>query len=236
MIDSFNAIAELASESMPFFLSSLLGPRTTVAGVFHLDVPVLTTSTSPYAPSPLTLLRYLSTTVLTVYSLPQQIAQKAARDKSLVEPGFGLAEGIEGVIVGLGANDIRRGVVVEMDYRRKSGRGVREWFVLQSLSPASRPSGRQSHTKLEPFVRLRDYPPYQASERPMTEQETSRPAHADFESTFNLDLSEKQRQDRDKVVLPYFDAQQAQGGIGEGGRILYQMGVEDDFDDEEDEI
>jgi elongator complex protein 5 len=37
------------------------------------------------------------------------------------------------------------------------------------------------------------------------------------------------------VVLPYFDAQQG-NGPGEGGRILYDMGEEDDFDEEEDEI
>lgn len=37
------------------------------------------------------------------------------------------------------------------------------------------------------------------------------------------------------MVLPYFDAQTEIGG-GEGGRILYEMGREDDFDEEEDEI
>lgn len=41
-------------------------------------------------------------------------------------------------------------------------------------------------------------------------------------------------------MLPYFDAQRGDGegrdGGGGGGRILYDMGVEDDFDDEEDEI
>jgi len=36
-------------------------------------------------------------------------------------------------------------------------------------------------------------------------------------------------------VLPYFDAQKGEGA-GEGGRILYDMGSEDDFDEEEDEI
>jgi elongator complex protein 5 len=52
-----------------------------------------------------------------------------------------------------------------------------------------------------------------------------------------LGLTEKQRRDREGVVLPYFDAQN-ESGVGEGGRILYEMGVEDreDFDDEEDEI
>jgi elongator complex protein 5 len=55
----------------------------------------------------------------------------------------------------------------------------------------------------------------------------------EISTTFKLDLSEREREARDKVVLPYFDAQK---GEGEGGRILYEMGREDDFDEEEDEI
>ena len=54
------------------------------------------------------------------------------------------------------------------------------------------------------------------------------------QATFELGLTEKQRQDRENVILPYFDAQKEEGGVG--GRILYDMGVEDDFDEEEDEI
>ena len=65
-------------------------------------------------------------------------------------------------------------------------------------------------------------------------------------STFKLGLTEKERRDREGVVLPYYDAQRrgrgdiegdaGESGIGEGGRIVYEMGVEDDFDEEEDEI
>jgi elongator complex protein 5 len=55
------------------------------------------------------------------------------------------------------------------------------------------------------------------------------------QSTFSLTLTERQRMEREGVVLPYFDAQMA-GTTGEGGRILYDMGIEDDFDDEEDDI
>lgn len=68
-----------------------------------------------------------------------------------------------------------------------------------------------------------------------------RPAEADRddaeepESTFSLGLTEKQRRDREGIMLPYFDAQ-TDIGAGEGGRILYEMGREDDFDEEEDEI
>ena len=56
--------------------------------------------------------------------------------------------------------------------------------------------------------------------------------------TFSLSLTEQQRRDREGVVLPYFDAQKGGGEPGEGGRILYQMGVEDagDWDSEEDEL
>lgn len=56
-----------------------------------------------------------------------------------------------------------------------------------------------------------------------------------MDATFSLGLTDKQRKDREGVVLPYFDAQ-TDVGSGEGGRILYDMGREDDFDEEEDEI
>lgn len=56
-----------------------------------------------------------------------------------------------------------------------------------------------------------------------------------MDTTFNLGLTDKQRSDREGVVLPYFDAQREEG-MGEGGRILYDMGEEDDFDEEEDEV
>ncbi len=108
----------------------------------------------------------------------------------------------------------------------------------------------------EGFVRLDDYPPYHESEDVALlaageEEEEAGKGRKDgkgrdkgkedgggsgMETTFSLALSQKQRQDREGVVLPYFDAQRWEGGVGEGGRILYQMGAEDDFDDEDDEI
>lgn len=53
--------------------------------------------------------------------------------------------------------------------------------------------------------------------------------------SFDLNLTEKQLKDREGMVAPYTDAQKVDSS-GEGGRILYDMGVEDDFDDDEDEI
>ena len=75
---------------------------------------------------------------------------------------------------------------------------------------------------------LEDHPAYRS-----THESSNVEGQEQVGSTFELGLTEKQRQDREGVVLPYLDAQK---GAGEGGRILYDMGSEDDFDEEEDEI
>lgn len=77
---------------------------------------------------------------------------------------------------------------------------------------------------------LEDHPDY-----PQPKDEGMVEGQVQPDSTFNLVLTEKQKRDREAVVLPYFDAQR-DGGVGAGGRILYDMGAEDDFDEEDDEI
>lgn len=135
----------------------------------------------------------------------------------------------------MGGNE--KGVVVEMEYRRKSGRAVGEWFFLPSPTSATTSISTVSSTGLrrpvqagrETMVLLEDHPLYTKP------AEDGSKGEEDPDSTFNLGLTEKQRKDREGIVLPYFDAQ-GDGQVGEGGRILYDMGEEDDFDDEEDEI
>ncbi|KAI9892400.1 MAG: hypothetical protein M1814_001602 [Vezdaea aestivalis] len=213
VIDSLNTLSTYLGDDLPTFLSSLLRhPRTTLLATYHLDVPHV--ATNAYAPIPLTLLRYLATTILTVHSFAQSLARKEARDRALPEPVFGLAEGKEGVVVGLGAND-PRGVVVEMEHRRKSGRGVGEWFFV----PA------EGEGELEVLSLVPGFEERKSERADKTQEEVS----------FELGLTERQKRDREGVVLPYFDAQ-AEGKRGDGGRILYDMGEEDDFDEEEDEI
>lgn len=196
--------------------------------VYHKDIPLRITPETAHNPPPLALLKYMSTAIITTHSLHHILLQKSARDRSLAEPLFGLEEGVEGMLRGLGSND-PRGIVLEMEYRRKSGRGVREWFFIPSPKRAS-PETAGGKAK-EIVILLEDHPLY----RRVPENETDA-GNADegIDSTFNLSLTERQRQDRERVVLPYFDAQKGEGG--EGGRILYDMGEEDDFDEEEDEI
>ena len=118
-----------------------------------------------------------------------------------------------------------------MEHRRKSGRGVREWLVLHDVS---RRDLKLRYRRLVPgsVTLLEDHPLFQKVNEEDARVQSQR---EDLESTFSLELSERQRKDRENVVLPYFDAQRVEG-VGEGGRILYDMGVEDDFDEEEDEI
>lgn len=138
-----------------------------------------------------------------------------------------------------------REVVVEMEMRRKSGRGVKEVFVLTpgaSAPPVPATSATLPAAKALAGVGsislLDDNPLYASS--PVVLGHEPEAAEEEVQTTFNLGLTEKQRRDREGVVLPYFDAQKEGGalGPGEGGRILYEMGAEDkeDFDDEEDEI
>lgn len=216
-------MAASEAASLPALLSSFITPTTSLLAVYHKDVPTLasTTHNDAYSPSTLTLLKYLATTIFTAHSLHHVLARKAARDRSHAEPVFGLQEGVEGGIQGLGANGVD-GIVLEMEHRRKSGRGVREWYCMAPSTEASSEHSRAALSLLE------DHPSYRPVDKAASADSESR-----TESTFELGLTEKQRQDREGVVLPYFDAQK---GGGDGGRILYDMGSEDDFDEEEDEI
>lgn len=129
--------------------------------------------------------------------------------------------------MGRGANGDGRGMVLEMEYRRKSGRGVEEWFFL----PSERGGGR---IRGEGIGLLVDEEGWRRDEEGEGEGVGVGAGVGVEEATFELGLTEKQRGERERVVLPYFDAQKGKGGGG--GRILYDLGVEDDFDEEEDEI
>ncbi|KAK6361975.1 hypothetical protein TWF730_005680 [Orbilia blumenaviensis] len=246
IIDSTNHLISLSSAgeagsktnmSLSFFLSSILAPSVTVIAAYHTDVPRISqshTGVNAYTPDPLDLLKYLCTTLVTVYSPGHIFAQKRALDKSLPPPNFGLEEGTEGSLASLGSNtgwcetcgtnEKSRGLIYELEHRRMSGRAMSEWFFLLCHAPSKKSKER--------LILLEDHPAY----NPTIELPTSKNEGAveDSDLTFSLGLTAKQKSDREGVVLPYFDAQSEEGGTG--GRILYVPGREDDWDDEEDEI
>ncbi|KAF4462007.1 elongator complex 5 [Fusarium albosuccineum] len=230
VIDSLNALAAAAPQSLASFLSSIITPAVSIVATYHDDVPVvLPRSFSEYEPHPFTVLCHLATAILRLSSLYQEIERQKARNRSVQEPEWGLNEDREGVLVGLGErgkerNESSNGVVIHMELRRRSGRTVSERFILMPPTATTSPAPGK-------VCLLTDHPMFTA---PADSGEMG-DGEEEPESTFNLGLTEKQRKDREGIVLPYFDAQ-TDIGAGEGGRILYEMGREDDFDDEEDEI
>lgn len=223
--------------------------------LYHTDVPLThslprsSSISSEYEPHPLAVLCHLATAVLRVASLHQAVERRRARGRSQQEPEWGLTEGREGVLVGLGgggsSEEKKAGLVLDMELRRKSGRAVAERFVLApgvvaaTITTTTQQQKQAAGSKAEPsrVYLLSDHPAFR-DPGDADQQEAGGEGEGDgeeMETTFNLGLTEKQRRDREGIVLPYFDAQQ-DIGAGEGGRILYEMGREDDFDDEEDEI
>jgi elongator complex protein 5 len=178
---------------------------------------------------------HLATAILRLSSLYQEIERQKARNRSLQEPEWGLREDREGVLKGLTGHmrpEDLNGVLVEMELRRRSGRAVTEKFIL--ARPVNSESGKPALSK---FSHLSEHPIFAGSQDHLDTLAAGIVDNDSIEpqSTFNMGLTEKQRKDREGIVLPYFDAQ-TDIGAGEGGRILYEMGREDDFDDEEDEI
>ncbi|KAF2858605.1 hypothetical protein K470DRAFT_278359 [Piedraia hortae CBS 480.64] len=188
-------------------LTPFLYPNTSLIGVYHTDIP---TPSVPYHPDGLTMLKFLATTIFSVRNFRSVMAFHEARGRRVVPSSFGIEEG-EGVLLSRGANGME--YVLEVESRRKSGREVVEVFWM----------GRGGEVEvLDKILGVRG-------------KEEEKEEVKEDGLTFELGLKEKEKREREGVVLPYYDAQ-ATMGEGRGGRILYDFGVEDDFDEEEDEI
>jgi elongator complex protein 5 len=235
IIDSMYDIAAKNIDTAALFNLVVMKYTSTLVGVYHTDVlPEPSASgVDAYAPQPLELLKFMATSVITCHSLSHVLAAKAARERSLAEPTFGMQSGAEGIVQCLYAND-PSGIVLEAEFRRKSGRPESETYFLRPSrdSDYHRPIQQQIYGTLkQEFVTLLSQHPAYANKDIVGSVAA---ADDEMETSFNLSLTDKQKAAREGVVLPYFDAQKQEGG--EGGRILYDMGEEDDFDEEEDEI
>lgn len=170
-----------------------------------------------------------------MHSIYHILLHKQHKDRSLPAPIWGLEEGIEGVLVGLGSNSTE-GIVLEMEYRRKSGRGVTEWFYLPLADKEVSIAGRNGDGKVkDQVILLEDHPRWRLSEQVRRVEEYDGEGDGMPRTTFELGITERQRKARDEVVLPYLDAQREGGGGG--GAILFTPEKEvDDFDEEDDEL
>ncbi|KAK5993680.1 Protein transport protein sec22 [Cladobotryum mycophilum] len=204
IIDSLNSLASSASQSLAMFLSGMITPVVSVVAVYHTDVPVILPKTfSEYEPHPFALLCHLATAILRLSSLQQEIERQKARNRSVQEPEWGLKEDREGVLIGITEKskpEDQGGVVINMELRRRSGRTISEKFILMPAVTTPKGPGKLGMlTDHSMFARL--------------DAEKDGEGEGEPESTFNLGLTEKQRKDREGIVLPYFDAQTDIGAV-----------------------
>ena len=165
----------------------------------------------PHYPSAQPLLSHISTTVLRVSSFGHYTLKVEADSKALPDP-IEQDRARDGVISTLASNSSHK-MVVALEYRKKSGRTIHERCTLNLTSG-----------KVEPL----DRKPKEVS------RDTS---GLDFGTTFNLGVTQRQKENKEDVVLPHFSAQgiYSGGAVSErGGDIEYTLEAEDDFDDEED--
>jgi hypothetical protein len=115
-------------------------------------------------------------------------------------------------VAALGSNSALQ-IVLALEYRKKSGRTIKERCTLDIHSGN---------------ITILD----------VNMVEGHAPSGIDFGTTFNLGITGRQKESKDSVVLPHFSAQ-AHPSVGanpseSAAEIEYTLDAEDDFDDEED--
>jgi len=118
----------------------------------------------------------------------------------------------EGVVSPFGANSPQR-LIVSLEYKKKSGRTISEKCILNLLSSRLDPLGTDPSVASQAASGL------------------------DFGTTFNLGMTQRQKENKEDIILPHFSAQalQSNGNANrDSGEIEYTLDAEDDFDDEED--
>ena len=199
-----DTLAYLKSEELTSFLMPLLGPQSSLVATFHTDIPSAK-SANPNScyPSALTLLSYFATAVVNVWPLPKDDVNDEQDRLRLVE---------RFILPALSCNQPVFQAV--LTHRRKSGRAIEATYVINSKTHEIN---------------------YIIPKKP--EEEAS--AAAEDEqllkglTTFNLTTTDKQRAAKDKVDLPYLQAQEVGQGGAKGGAIIYEFEKDDDYDEED---
>ncbi|RPA81998.1 hypothetical protein BJ508DRAFT_376126 [Ascobolus immersus RN42] len=244
VIDSLHPLTlpNLPPDYLVPFLSSLLGPTTTLLCTYHLSFPPFDRLPQyKEYPTPLRLLKFLSTAILTIRSSTQALINKQRVDRCLAPWRFGWWD------VDFGEEDCDEGdevdehgipwpryrnssgkpeFIVEFEIRRKSGRGMLGKVLMKKQSEES------EKWEIEDVESIPGWVPDVASKGPAEQEEDDWSGL----TSFSLGLTEEQKKKRDELELPYYDAQKGLSGDKGGGRILYVPEDVDDWDDEEDEI
>ncbi|ORY85482.1 Elongator complex protein 5 [Protomyces lactucae-debilis] len=201
-------------------LSTLLAihpGRICIVALFHADIPLL--GYPAHLPTPETLLSFLATTRIQVRSTHHVRLEREAASRaqtSVIELDL---EGRDIVLPALGCQDTL--LYLEVEHRRRSGRGVHERCVLD--------------TATQQILTEEDVPALQlhSQQGDVASQQQQQQTLDETDIPFKLSLSEKEKQDREGVVLPHFTMQDLPADERHGGHIYYEPDSGDDFDMED---
>jgi elongator complex protein 5 len=163
----------------------------------------------------MSILSYLSTTVVHVASADHYYAKFLAQRDALPDP---IEEELEQVGNFLPLRSNSKKMILDVERRRRSGRTIRGYCEFDVL-----------RRNLQDLYGLK-----------LSTHGTDIGAEVEIDMTFEVGLTEKQRSERRKVTLPHYDAQDVPyiekkiGEVGLHSSIEYQVDKNDDFDEDED--
>lgn len=213
-----DSLIHIPPEQYAKFLVPLMAPGTVLVATMHADVPHSNFSGSlqtPYYPSSETLLSYFATSILAVGPVP-------SGDINVDED---LARNVSDLIFPVDSSNCARFSVV-LTHRRRSGRSLDAEYIVDynthSIDYVAQPLSRRNTLD-------------------GVDSETggvlgSKSAEEDLLkglTTFNLTTTDKQKEKRNKVDLPFLQAQELGEGGARGGAIIYEFEKEDDYDEED---
>lgn len=183
----------------------LIGPNSSLVATYHSDVPSNPSKEkSSFYPSTVTLLSYFATAVL-------QVSQMSTND---VHKEEGLAAQVEQFVLPPKACNTSE-FQVHLSHRRKSGRSIDATYIVNYKTHEIR--------YVVPKKETEDTGVYGAEDQALLKGLT----------TFNLTTTDKQKVAREKVDLPYLQAQEVGQGGAQGGAIIYEFEKDDDYDEED---
>ncbi|ANB13345.1 Elongator subunit IKI1 [Sugiyamaella lignohabitans] len=102
---------------------------------------------------------------------------------------------------------------VDLVHRRRSGRGISASYSLSATDHS-----------------IQYIAPKKAGDEGDAEEDTKLLQGL---TTFNLTTSDRQKEARDKVELPFLQAQEVGEGGARGGAVIYEFEKDDDYDEED---
>lgn len=200
-----DSLAYIEPEELTSFLVPLIGPNSSLIATYHTDIPSnpLKQKGSFY-PSTVTLLSYFATAVLQVVPLPKEDVHEEEDRAAQVEQFV------------LPTKSCNKPVFqVHLSHRRKSGRSIDATYIVDYNMHEIR--------YVVPKKENEDTGIYGAEDQALLKGLT----------TFNLTTTDKQKAEREKVDLPFLQAQEVGQGGAQGGAIIYEFEKDDDYDEED---